>query len=57
MFSTRALAGIASVGGVFVIGSSYYFKTRIQEGLKTSEYCKESLGILRAHRGEKILRW
>lgn len=51
MFSVKALARTASIGGVIVIGSAVYFKSRIQYGLKSSEYYKESLSILRGHRG------
>lgn len=49
--SLPSLAKAASIGGVLVIGSAYYFKNRIQDGLRSSEYYKESLRILREHRG------
>ncbi|XP_064113958.1 uncharacterized protein LOC135220601 [Macrobrachium nipponense] len=51
MMSLHSLAKAASIGGVLVIGSAYYFKNRIQDGLRSSEYYKESLRILREHRG------
>lgn len=49
--SLSTLARTAAIGGFVVIGSSFYFKSRIQQGIKQSEYFKESLRILRSHRG------
>ncbi|KAK7077067.1 hypothetical protein SK128_027355 [Halocaridina rubra] len=51
MLSTQNLARTAALGGFFVVGSGLYFKFRIQDGLKQNEYYKESLNILRSHRG------
>ncbi|XP_042231389.1 uncharacterized protein LOC121872601 isoform X2 [Homarus americanus] len=49
--SVSTLARTAALGGFIVIGSAFYFKSCIQDGIKQSGYYKESLSILRSHRG------
>lgn len=53
--SLPTLARTASIGGFIVIGSAFYFKSRIQDGIKQSEYYRESLRLLRSHRGVAYL--
>lgn len=51
MASVGSLARVAAIGGVVVLSSGFYFKFRIQNNIKQSEYFKESLKILRSNRG------
>ncbi|XP_053653762.1 uncharacterized protein [Cherax quadricarinatus] len=53
--SLPSLARTAAFGGFIVIGSAFYFKSRIQDGIKHSDYYRESLHILRSHRGVAYL--
>ncbi|KAK4298652.1 hypothetical protein Pmani_029020 [Petrolisthes manimaculis] len=45
------LSRIAAVVGLAVLGSSFYFKSRIVSGIKQTPYYQESLKELRSHRG------
>uniref|UniRef100_A0A0P4X256 Cytochrome oxidase complex assembly protein 1 n=1 Tax=Scylla olivacea TaxID=85551 RepID=A0A0P4X256_SCYOL len=49
--SLPTLARTAAIGGFIVIGSAHYFRGRIQDGIKQSEYYQESLRIVRENRG------
>lgn len=51
MASVGSLARVAAIGGVVVLSSGFYFKFRIQNNIKQSEYFKESLKIVRSNRG------
>ncbi|XP_045106764.1 uncharacterized protein LOC123501812 isoform X2 [Portunus trituberculatus] len=53
--SLPTLARTAAIGGVIVIGSAHYFRGRIQDGIKQTEYYQESLRILRENRGVAYL--
>lgn len=53
--SLPTLARTAAIGGFIVIGSAHYFKRRIQDGIKQTEYYRESLSILRENRGVAYL--
>ncbi|MPC87259.1 hypothetical protein E2C01_082116 [Portunus trituberculatus] len=44
--SLPTLARTAAIGGVIVIGSAHYFRGRIQDGIKQTEYYQESVAYL-----------
>lgn len=52
--SLPTLASTAAIGGFIVIGSAHYFKKHIQDGIKRSEYYRESLKVVRENRGMKL---
>ncbi|XP_063238821.1 uncharacterized protein LOC134540185 [Bacillus rossius redtenbacheri] len=51
MVSNTTLAKIAAYGGIFVVGSGYFMRNKIEEGIKKSDFFRESMKQLRANQG------
>ncbi|XP_067005726.1 cytochrome c oxidase assembly factor 1 homolog [Anabrus simplex] len=51
MVTNRTLAKIATYGAVVTITTGVYVNWKVQDGLKSSQYFKDSLKLLRTHQG------
>ncbi|KAJ8872183.1 hypothetical protein PR048_025785 [Dryococelus australis] len=51
MVSNATLVKIAAYGGFFVVGAGYFMRNKIEEGIKKSDYFRESMKQMRTHQG------